>query len=105
MAFSKVPTNWLANWSEDGTNITVPLATFPQLTAAEADATSGDIRDIAYAICHKLDAAWAAKAVADRPSQWSQSSATSVDTNGNLVKTFTNRFVLDVASAEVKAES
>jgi hypothetical protein len=93
MAFSPTPTDWLANWSEDGTNITVPLATFPQLTAAEADAATGDIRDIVYAIIDKLYTAWIAKAAADRPTKWTCSkSASQNTTTGEITNTYT--FVL-----------
>ena len=65
--YSKKPTDWFANWSEDGTSITVPIATFPEMTADEADADTGDFPNILYAILHKARSAYEALAVADRP--------------------------------------
>lgn len=69
MAFNPAPNTWIASWSEDGTNISVPIASFPQLTAVEADGATGDIRKVVYAILHKLHAEWDGKAEADRPKQ------------------------------------
>jgi hypothetical protein len=48
--FDKKPSTWLPNWTENGTTISVPIATFPELTAGEADAADGDIRKILFAI-------------------------------------------------------
>jgi hypothetical protein len=45
MAFDKTPTTWLPSWSEDATNITLPLASLPELTAAEADAATARFRN------------------------------------------------------------
>ena len=93
MAFVATPSAWLANWAEDGTDITVPIATFPQLTAAEADAASGDIRDIVFAIVDKLYEEWVGRATADRPTKWTCSKSVSQNTTtGEVTNTYT--FVL-----------
>jgi len=96
MAFSEVPTDWLADWSEDGTDITVPIATFPELTAAEADAVTGDIRKILYAICEKLYQQWLATESADRPSRMSITRSTAVDeVNDRFTRTFQIGFTVE----------
>lgn len=107
MAVSRVPTDWIPNWSEDGTNITVPIASLPELTAAEADAATGDICAILYALLEKLVADWNALAVADRPSKMTIARATSVnDETGQI----TRRYTVDLVTApeaggiEVEAE-
>lgn len=41
MAFNPLPTNLIPSWSENGTNVTFPIASVPELTAAEADAVTG----------------------------------------------------------------
>ena len=98
MAFDKTPTVWMPNWSEDATNIIVPIATFPEMTAAEADAATGDIRKILYALLEKLYAVWAALAVADRPSRMTMSRSTSVnDTTGEI----TRQYVITLVTAPV----
>lgn len=40
------PGTLFSSWSEDGTNITVPIASWPGLTADIADATTGDARKV-----------------------------------------------------------
>ena len=105
MAFDKTPTTWLSSWSEDATNITVPIATFTQLTAAEADASTGDIRKIVWAILEKLYQTYNALPTADRPAKWTISKSASVNTTTNVV---TNSFVVtlltEVLTQEVVAE-
>lgn len=106
MAFSPVPTDWIAGWSEDGTDITVPIASFPELTAAEADAATGDIRKIAFAIAEKLYQAMNAKAVADRPSKWTAAKAVSVSTaTGQSTVQYVMTFKVDTLAQEVADES
>jgi hypothetical protein len=104
MAFDKTPTTWLENWSEDGTDITVPLATFPELTAAEADATTGDIRKIAFAIAEKLYQAWALTASADRPDKMRITRTRTATGTATMVVQYTLRFELNVTGQEVEDE-
>jgi hypothetical protein len=106
MAFSKTPTDWIANWEEDGTDITVPIASFPELTAVEADASSGDIRKIAFAIIEKLFQAWIGTASADRPVQWTMSKSVQTNTTtGVQTNTYTCVFKTGIISQEVEDES
>lgn len=105
MAFSDTPTDWLENWSEDGTDITVPLATFPELTATEADASTGDIRKIVYAIMRKLVNKWYATDAADRPSNMKIKDTYSTNAEGNLVQRIQIEFITSqVAGSEVADE-
>ncbi len=105
MAFSAVPTTWIASWSEDGTNITVPIASFPELTAAEADGTTGDIRKIVFAIIEKLYQAYNATATADRPTKWTMSKSSSVNTTtGILTNTYSITILTAIATQDVPAE-
>lgn len=50
------PNQWIADWSENGTNITVPIASFSRMTAADADGETGDIRRVVFAILEQLNA-------------------------------------------------
>lgn len=107
MAFDKTPTTWLPNWSEDETNIALPLASLPELTAAEADAASGDIRKILYALLEKLHAVYAALPVADRPSRMTIARSSSVnDTTGDITRQYTITLVTEPVAGgiEVKDE-
>lgn len=107
MAFNKAPNNWITDWSEDATNITVPIASFPELTAAEADGTTGDIRKVCFAWCKKLHAKWLATAVADRPAKMiiSQASSAPNESTGIVTQSFTFTFYVASTAVEVVDES
>lgn len=106
MAFNKVPTTWIPDWSEDGTDISVPIASFPELTAAEADAATGDIRKICFALCKKLSDAWYALAAADRPAKMSINRSISVDSaTGIQTQTISFTFKTSVLTQEVADEA
>ena len=106
MAFDDTPTTWIPSWSENGTDITVPIASFPELTAAEADGTTGDIRKIAWAIAKKLSDVWYATESANRPANMIISKASSVNSTADEVThTITFRFVNTISGQDVKAEA
>lgn len=106
MAFDDTPTTWIAGWSEDGTDITVPIATFAELTAAEADAATGDIRKIWYALLQHMFDAYNDTASGDRPGKWTSTRSVSVNgTTGVVTTTFTNTIYTEILTQEVVAES
>jgi hypothetical protein len=105
MAQDLKPSTWLPNWSEDATNITLPIASLPELTAAEADANSGDIRKVAFALTKKLADVFEATAAADQPTQMRinrYASSNQAGTEVTHVVQFT--FVNTVATQDVKDE-
>jgi hypothetical protein len=105
MPFSQVPTTWVSGWSEDGTNITVPIASFPEMTAAEADGATGDIRKIYYAICDQMFAAYNNTAAADRPTRMNIVKTMAANTTtGITIVTYRAVFYCATASVEVIAE-
>jgi len=105
MAFDKTPTTWLANWSEDGTDITVPLATFPEMSAADADASTGDIRHIVFAICEKLHTTYVGTATGDRPNKMTISKTATVHTARNVIASrYTFSIETEIATQEVRVE-
>ena len=106
MAFDKKPSTWIPNWSENGSDITVPIATFPEMTDAEADATTGDIRKVLFAIMEQLWAKWLATATADRPAKMTINRGTSTDDRtGVVTKQFTLVFKTQVSGQEVADEA
>jgi hypothetical protein len=106
MAFDKTPTSWFENWSEDATTISVPLATFPELTAAEADAATGDIRKIMFAIVEKFYSVYIATLSADRPTKFTITKTATADMVRGVLK---NRYTIicetDVSAQEVREEA
>ena len=105
MAFNKRPDVWMPSWSENGTLITVPIATFEELTDAEADGATGDIRKIAWAIIEDWYQTYNALATADRPTKWTMYKSTSTNTTTNVAtNTFTISFLTEVTGQEVVDE-
>lgn len=106
MAFTKTPTTWLDDWSENGTTISVPLATFPELTEAEADGASGDIRKIVFAIMEKLWTEWAATETANRPGKWTMTKSASVNTTTGITTVqYVNTFAVETTAQDVADEA
>ena len=103
MAVNVQPSVWFANWTSDGTDITVPIASFPEMTADEADPTTGDIRRVWYAMTAQLYAHWLSLATLDRPTKMviTKSQALSGST---LVESFTVTFYSEILSQEVLDE-
>jgi len=107
MAFDKTPKTWIPGWSADGTDITIAaLATeFPKLTAAEADASSGDIRKILFAICDKINSVWTGLASTDRPTKMKVSRSSYLnETTGLTTQTYTFQFTTATTGEEVDNE-
>jgi hypothetical protein len=87
MAFSDTPTDWLPSWSENGTDITLPIASLPELTAAEADATTGDIRKIWYAFNEAIYTEYNSLAAGDRPGKMLMTKSQSTNTVTGVITT------------------
>jgi len=100
------PAQWVANWSEDATNITIPIASVPEITAAEADGATGDMRKCIYALLAKFYAFWLTIPVADRPANMTIYRSTSTnDVTGEITQTFQFQFKVTNTGTEVADES
>jgi hypothetical protein len=66
MAFNKTPTAWIPGWSADANDVTFPIASVPELDAAEANETTGDIRRILFALLEHIASVNSAVEAADR---------------------------------------
>lgn len=67
MAFNPAPTALFPGYTSDGTSITIPLAAIPGLTSVEANATTGDWRNVFLSLCHTVLTYYDSLAVADKP--------------------------------------
>lgn len=103
MAFDKTITNYIAGWSEDATNVTFPIASIPQLTAAEADAATGDIRKVLFALLDQIYATWTALPTGDRSTKMTVSRTQSMYA-GKIGTTYRFDFQLDPLAVEVTDE-
>lgn len=105
MAFNPSNSHWIPNFSSDGTNITIPIASIPNLTAAEAHTTTGDIRKLLYHLEEFLNSQWVAEGAAGQPAQMTLQKGQSLNpSNGQIVATYSRTFVLAAASIDVTAE-
>jgi hypothetical protein len=107
MAFSKVPTAWLPSWilTDTDTKISVPIASFAELTAGEADAASGDIRKIAFAWMEALWLEWNSLATADRPTKWNLTKTGSVNTSTGITTIqYVQTFYVETTAQDVADE-
>ena len=101
MAFNKAPANWIPNWSSNGTSITIPIASFPELSAAEADVTTGDIRKIVFAIMEELYGKYNSTDNADKPAMMSLSKSASVNTSTGVT---TNTYSVTIKTSTTAQE-
>lgn len=100
-----LPASWISGWSEDGTDITIPLASIAGLTAAEADASTGDIRKVAFSLIDKLYKEYLAMATADRPTKMTIAKSASTNTEtGVVTNAYTFRFYTEVTAEDVVDE-
>lgn len=103
-----LPTDFFPGYTSDGTNISIPIASLPGLTAAEADAATGNGMEVVEKITTAAHQAIQAAPEADRP-------ANMVVTQGSIDPQSTNTYrqdinfnflkSLDVSSSNVVGES
>lgn len=106
MAWNPLPQSWFENLTDNDTTISVPIATFPELTAAELDAATGDIRKVLYAICEKSWLRWAALATADRCTKMTLTKSSSVDSvTGVITNVYTFTFRNSITAQDVADEA
>ena len=118
MAFTKAPTGWLGSgYTVSGSGTTAAInfgisgntavgEALPQITSAEANASTGDIRMVYYGIVEQLYQAYLGKADADKPNRMSLSKSSSVNsTTGLITTTYSIQFVLQATGLDVTAEA
>jgi len=113
MAFNPAPSSWLGAGYSLGTNqAKFKTATagadiaLPELTDAEANATTGDIRQVAYALAEALWQAWLAQEAADRPSKMGIAKNSVVNNaDGTISHTYTLTFTNAITGQDVAAEA
>ena len=105
MAATILPPDWIASWAVVGTDVVFPIASIPEMTAAEAAAADGDMRKVLFAICDKMYEVYNALATANKPTKMTIYRSTSTnDLTGAVTKTYQFVFNVGVGSVEVVAE-
>jgi hypothetical protein len=105
MAFDAKPSSCIASWSEDGTDVTFPIASISELTAGEADATTGDWRKILFALLEHFYTYYTTLPSGDQPGRVTITRSTTVDSNDVMTRTYTFRITSDILTKEVADEA
>lgn len=103
MAFDPAPSSLFSSWSEDGTDITVPIASITGLTANEADGTTGDWRSILGRILDHSYNYREGLASADKPTKLTIS-RTLFEANGSVVYRYIVEWSNDLIETSTTAE-
>lgn len=104
MAFDPAPGSFLASWAEDGTSFSCPIASVAQLTAAEADAVTGDWRSIMYRLFEHTFSYVDGLAAADAPGKFTIRRAKREGGSGSMVATYTISVTYDENTTSVTDE-
>ena len=106
MAFDPLPQAWFPTLTDDNTDITLPIAELPELTAAEIDATTGDIRKFLYAFLEKCWTVWDGLADADKSEMMTLRKSLNVSsTTGYITHRYTITFKTAVSAQDVADEA
>lgn len=85
--------------------IFVPLASLPGLTAAEANATTGDGRKVAFELCRAMFSNLEALPAANRPARFTITRGIPAGIDQTIVRqTYTLSFDIDFSGADVANE-
>lgn len=103
MAFDPAPSSLFASWSEDGTTISVPIASIDDLTAAEADGTTGDWRDVMGRILDHVFNYREGLATGDKPTKLTVT-RNRFESGTSIVKRFQIEWYTDVDADSSTAE-
>lgn len=106
MAFTDTPTLWISSWSEDGTTASFDLADLTEeLTAAEADAATGDWREIVWSILNHTYKYYDGLADENKPTKFTIEKSVSLQANDQLLNTFTVKVYTDYERQDLQDEA
>lgn len=111
MAWNPLPQSWFTGMTDgstscNATDMVIPISTFPELSAAEIDSVTGDVRKFLFAFLEKCWAVYNALATADKPTKLTMSKSATVDTStGVTTNTYVFTIKTSASSQEVVSES
>jgi len=104
----QAPSVWVPGMSEDGTDLKITLDSatgLTGLTAAEADATTGDARKIFRALCAMMAAGFGRQTAANLPTRMKCAVVDFPLADGYTRKVYSFSFDVAVTAEEVAAEA
>ena len=94
-----------ASFANSTQYLCIPMSSLPELTAVEANPSSGDIRKIMFAFETAIYNAYNAIAVDNRPTRWTNSRSQSFSSDGlTITRNFNHQIVTGVSGEEVVNE-
>ena len=106
MAFDPLPQSWFPTMTDDDIDITLPIAELPELTAAEIDSTTGDVRKFLFAFCEKCWTVWNDLATADKSAMMTVAKSSSVNAStGIITHYYTMTFKNSISGEDVADEA
>jgi|PlaIllAssembly_1097288.scaffolds.fasta_scaffold08688_2 hypothetical protein len=106
MAWNPLPQSWIPSLTDNGTVLSANISDFPELTAAEIDSVTGDIRKFLFAFCEKMWSVWSSLLTADKSLKMTLAKTVSVNPiTGVITNTYTFVFLTAVSSQEVVSET
>jgi len=82
----------------------IPISALPELTLADCDGATGDIRKILYALAVAMYEAYMALPAGDRPAKWVPGTSTQTTTSGSVQRLYNNRFTTTFTDETVAPE-
>ena len=105
MSFDKTPTTWIPGYTYADANLHIPISAWTEITAAEANASSGDIRKMYFGMCEGMYNSYNDTLVDNRPTKMSLFKGSSYDsiTGVNTVQ-YTFLFKTAILTQDVETE-
>lgn len=105
MAWSSTPSIVFGtNYSASSTTMTLSLSDFSEITAAEANALTGDSRKIVYGLIEGLFNRVNALPLADAPTKMSVTRSRGLNADGTINASYVVNFTLEADNIDVAAE-
>ena len=101
--FNASPTNWIPGYTSDGTNMVIPIASLQYLSAGQSNASTGDVRQIVFAIQETIYQKWNTIPETNRSGRINVTRSSNVYTN-RISYTYTYRADLRPVSLVIMPE-
>ena len=106
MAKDMSNSTWIASYSSDGTNVTIPVASLEGLTEADAHTSTGDIRALALAFLKTLYDHQQDLETADKPAGMAITGSRTIVTGEDQIRrSFSSVFLKDITGTELVSEA
>ena len=105
MAFTDTPTLMIPNYTYAGDAMVMPIASFPELTAGECSATTGDSRKMVMGLMECFYQWYNALATADKPAEMTLVKSVSTNTiTGAIAVAYNVAFIAEAVAGGIEVQ-